>query len=140
MPPSELRKASGEDNVGLVEKLSRGGTLPGLPLTCNVDEGPAPTLEAVGGELYPLVGAVLLVGGGGTRVAPLTGPIGNSGALAVPPVPAGANGPVAIDPPIERWQPACRRHVNGSSKSKRVFAGRVMAGLFSCQAYTVGFR
>ena len=101
---------------------------------------PGPKFDADGGELYPLLGEAFPVDGGGTRVAPLIGPTGNKGALAVPPVPAGANGPVAIDPPIDRWQPACNKTLNGIKTSNRVFAGRVMAGLLSSQAYSVGFR
>jgi hypothetical protein len=133
MPPSELRNASAGGAAELVVKLV--GAVPELPW--NVDTGPVPGMIADGGgELYPLLGVAWPVAGGGTRVAPLIGPTGNSGALAVPAVPAGAYGPVAIEPPIERWQPANNRQVNGVTNSNSVFAGQVMAGLFQSGEYS----
>jgi len=50
-----------------------------------------------------LLGDELPVDGGGTRVAPLTGPMGISGELPAGAIePAGAKGPVAIDPVMDR--------------------------------------
>ena len=83
---------------------------------------------AVGLE-YWLLAWVLPVGGGGTRVAPLSGPKGISGWLVAGAIePAGANGPFAAVP-IVFWHPPNKAAAMTDSNAVVLACVRVIAGL-----------
>jgi len=112
MPPRESRNADGGCTLAIGDALLSGacancGWVSGA---CAIEAPRGSNVDADGGPRYALV-PVELVGGGGTRVAPVIGPSGISGeeptgAMVLAGIAVVPNGDEGMPPLIDRWHPA----------------------------------